>query len=535
MLEKFFDEKFRDKVLLLRDGVAYTYGEVKDFISRYSLEGTKQNVVIFGEDNFLFIIRFLASVFSRKNIYILPDKTRVKSLNFDYDILDDLTTNNLSQASKNICFDEVRPEEVFVNFCTSGSGGEPKIIKKTLQNLISEADGIKNELKLAENEQIIVKSSTTLGHLFGVTFHLMLSLRCGFIIDTEPVCFPENLNEGNAIFVSTPTFLKMTEKFGVPFTIPPKLIVSAGSKLEEKVFKALQKKSLVTEIYGSTETGIIAYKTNPTEDFKIFKDVCVTPVGQRTKVVSEYIYGKEAEIGDEVEVFAGTLNLKSRTDRIIKVYEKRVSADELENILSDNELVKASYIFKHKDKVACLCALSDKGKEFLLKNGVPKLTKLLKQHMKNFSDVIPQKWKFIDAIPMSMTGKTDVNLIRHIFSVNLSFPIILDKDESENSVVYKILFYGQCDFFEGHFPEFKLLPGVVQLYYAKEFANQYFKLKLGAGQWKKIKFSNIIPPDSVVYLKLEKTQKNVMYEYYSDEDKYASGMFLCENIFKEAK
>ena len=48
-----------------------------------------------------------------------------------------------------------------------------------------------------------------------------------------------------------------------------------------------------------------------------------------------------------------------------------------------------------------------------------------------------------------------------------------------------------------------------------------------------IKFSNVIIPDSVVNLRLEKNNKQVLYEYYSDDKKYASGVFLCENTLQE--
>ena len=126
-------------------------------------------------------------------------------------------------------------------------------------------------------------------------------------------------------------------------------------------------------------------------------------------------------------------------------------------------------------------------------------------------------------------------MIEHFFNLKLSLPIILDRIIQGDSIEYKIFFYNQCNFFKGHFPQFKLLPGVVQLYYAKEFANVHFNLTLGEGQWKKIKFSNIIEPDSIVHLKLEKSEKHVSYEYYSDTKKYASGMFICDNVFKELK
>ena len=82
-----------------------------------------------------------------------------------------------------------------------------------------------------------------------------------------------------------------------------------------------------------------------------------------------------------------------------------------------------------------------------------------------------------------------------------------------------------------HFPEFKLTPGVVQLYLAKEFANAHFGLDIGKGQIKRIKFSNIIEPDTVLYLNIVKTDKQVLYEYYSDEQKYSSGAFDIVSIF----
>ena len=72
------------------------------------------------------------------------------------------------------------------------------------------------------------------------------------------------------------------------------------------------------------------------------------------------------------------------------------------------------------------------------------------------------------------------------------------------------------------------------MYFAKEAANAHFNLNLGQGQWKRIKFSNIIKPDDIVFLKLEKNEKQVTYEYFSNEKHYSSGVFLCENIFNKA-
>ena len=132
---------------------------------------------------------------------------------------------------------------------------------------------------------------------------------------------------------------------------------------------------------------------------------------------------------------------------------------------------------------------------------------------------------------MNDMGKTDKSFINHLFNMKLSLPVILERRADTTSVTYKIFFYNRCNFFKGHFNEFPLVPGVFQIYFAKELANYHYKLNLGQGQWKRIKFSNIIKPDSIINLRLEKTEKNVNFEYYSDDVKYASGTFLCENIF----
>ena len=155
--------------------------------------------------------------------------------------------------------------------------------------------------------------------------------------------------------------------------------------------------------------------------------------------------------------------------------------------------------------------------------------------MLKYSEIIPQRWKYIDEIPMNVIGKVNKQLIEHIFNVNVSLPLILDREITQNSITYKMYFYNKCNFFKGHFPEFKLVPGVVQLYFAKELSNSHFNLNIREGQWKRIKFSNIIEPDKIIYLKLKKDEKNVSYEYYYEEKKYSSGVFSCENVFKEIK
>ncbi|MBO6257394.1 AMP-binding protein [bacterium] len=529
MPDIFATNKYDDKIAVNNGDKRYTYSELKKLIASeiFYITDKKRNVVITEENNFDFIIQFLASIFCKKNIYLISDRKRLNTLDLEYDILDTNTKTDINDYK----FPEINPKEIIINFYTSGSSDKPKNIKKSLYNLICEAEDIGKEFNL-KNKNLTFVSTTTMTHLFGMTFHLMTPLYNGQIIGTKTVSYPENVEKENTVLVTTPTFLSAIPKFEVPFKIPPEYIISAGSKLDEKIFEKLEKQSKIIEIYGSTETGVIAHKTHYSDDFKLFKNVKLKINADNAEVESEYFYESKIAINDRVELNNNLLKIKNRTDRLFKIYDKRVNADELEQNLKLCEFVKNCYILKHSDKLACLCALSKSGQEYLLKNNITNLTKKLKQHLNKYSQIIPQKWKYIDQIPMTKSGKINKDLITGLFDLNLSLPVILDRQLSENRVIYKIFFYRQCNFFKGHFDEFKIVPGVVQLYIAKELANMYFNLSLGQGQIKRIKFSNIIEQDCIVNLKLEHNEKQVYYEYYSDNEKYASGTFLCENIFK---
>ena len=252
--------------------------------------------------------------------------------------------------------------------------------------------------------------------------------------------YPEDINKNDTIFVSSPTFLNSVSKFDIPFKVCPKYIISAGSKLDSHVFKYLEKNSNVIEIYGSTESGVVAHKEHYNSDLTLFKNVSLKVNDDFIEVKSNYLFGESAILNDKIELIGNTLKFKNRTDRMFKIYEKRICAYEVEDKLKNNSFVKDCYVLKTEDKLSCLCALSEEGKEYFIKNGIVSITKELKNYLINHFEIIPQRWKFIDEIPLNQSGKINKKLIEHIFSVNLSLPVILDRTLSKDSVTYKVLF-----------------------------------------------------------------------------------------------
>lgn len=529
MLELFTSSKDDNKIVVIKNDKEFTLSDLKRKIVSLTeeLKGKNQNIVILNSNNFNFIIQFFASVFSKKNIYLVADEKRLNDIDFEYDI----APCDFSHEVEDYKFPNIDIQNTIINFYTSGSTGTAKCIKKSLFNLIREAQDLGAEFNIDKDYTVI--STTSMCHLFGLTFHLMFPFCNGLKIGTDIISIPENVTLENCVLVSTPAFLSRLQKYDIPFSTPPKYIITAGSKLAETVFEHLEKSSNIIEIYGSTESGVIANKTHFNAPFKLFPNVEINITENNVEVISDYVFDKRTTINDKVELKNRELYIKSRTDRLFKINEKRICADELENKLKLNEFVKDCYITKHGEKLVCLCALSPLGQKFLLEKDIYTLTKNLKQYLFKHFEIIPQRWKFIDTIPMTQTGKINKVLIEHLFSLNLSLPVILNRVVNADSITYEIFFYNQCNFFNGHFPEFKLVPGVLQLYLAKELANSHFNLNLGEGQWKRIKFSNIIEPDSIINLKLERNEKQISYEYYSESKKYASGIFLCNNVFKE--
>ena len=103
----------------------------------------------------------------------------------------------------------------------------------------------------------------------------------------------------------------------------------------------------------------------------------------------------------------------------------------------------------------------------------------------------------------------------------------------ENEIVLELAIPSECDFFDGHFDEVKLLPAVGQFEIITRFAAKYFGLKKSVSSIKRIKFSAPVLPDTQVILAMKYTaQKNTVSFVFSDsadtEKVYSTGSFKVE-------
>lgn len=421
-----------------------------------------------------------------------------------------------------------------ITFKTGGTSENTKNVDKSFNNLKIECEDIFKALNIPK--ELTFTTTTTPEHLFGFTFYLMLPYFFNYKRTQKRINYPEDISIDNAVLITTPSFLQAMKKYGVKPIVNLKIIITAGAELKQDVFKYAQSISdRVIEIYGSTETGVIGFRENYNDKFRKFDGIEIIETNNDyTRINTKYSKENIVQIEDRIEYSNNEIVFLGRSGRVLKVLEKRISAEEMENELKKSNFVKECFCFEHGDKIATLVVLEKEGIDFAIKYGTKKLSSFLKNSICDKFEILPSKWRYWDEIPRNIKGKIDKTTIKELFEINLSLPLITEGFVDGNVALYELCFLRDSNFFKGHFENLPILAGVVQLFYANFFAQKAFGIDCRAGQIRRIKFSNIIRPDKRIHLYLKKTDKGVLYKFEQNEDfTYSSGLLPLENILKE--
>src|SRR5574344_1541202 len=104
--------------------------------------------------------------------------------------------------------------------------------------------------------------------------------------------------------------------------------------------------------------------------------------------------------------------------------------------------------------------------------------------------------------------------------------------KSDNKITLEFCIPATSDFFDGHFPEFKLLPAVAQFEVVTRFSKKYFGTQRYVPRIHRIKFSAPIRPDTTVVLAMEHNVEKETVTYsladaVKPEKVYSSGTFTA--------
>lgn len=388
------------------------------------------------ENSYLFIVALLATLHAGKTP-VIPGHCRVSLLNeqralFDGVLSDKsldwqgaqlIVSSGMATATHEISLPAIR-EDAFVELFTSGSTGQPKRVIKPISRLDRKAALLASRFadRLAGCR---VVASVVPQHLYGLTFRIFLPMTLGLPLHAAMTWYAEQLaalsHEHRYAFISSPAFLKRLDN---QLTPPPvELILSAGGMLpwQDAAQAADWLQVWPDEIYGSTETGVIAWRHRQQDDaaWLPFPGVRFHAENDAFRVFSPLIADDNGLLLDDTLHFeeSGQFRLTGRRGRIVKIEEKRISLGEVEQrLLALDGILEAAVLpvtRGSRQGVGALLVLDDNARERWSKSQELAWRKALRALLEPVA--IPRYWRVVDEIPVNSMNKRVYAQLQELF------------------------------------------------------------------------------------------------------------------------
>jgi 3-hydroxymyristoyl/3-hydroxydecanoyl-(acyl carrier protein) dehydratase len=300
-----------------------------------------------------------------------------------------------------------------------------------------------------------------------------------------------------------------------------------------------------TEIYGSSETGAVAWREQLTTSlWQCLPGVVVdNSRGSRQLCIHSPALADDQglEVSDLGEVHSPTtFSLGGRVDRIAKVGGKRVSLTALETALASHHWVRVARVVPlsaRKNRLGAVIVLEKDGNEALIDRGRRVINSQLRDHIAGPLEPIalPRYWRYVAKLPVNSQGKTTLDALVDLFVEERQsrYPVMIDSEELAPASHYRLHLQIPANlyYFNGHFPGRPVLPGVVQTHWAIHFARELFPDLGEFAGLEAIKFQHIIQPDALVSLDLQwqSVRNKLLFSYQSTHACHSSGRVLFSN------
>ncbi len=427
---------------------------------------------------------------------------------------------------------------------TSGSSGEPKAINKTLLQLQREVDVLERQWGARVGNNAVAVATVSHQHIYGLLFRLLWPLASGRCFHSQMYLSPEPMLKAvaaaPAYWVTSPAQLKRLDELTVWGDIARlAAIFSSGGVLSGGVAKQIEQHcgQQVVEVYGSSETGGIGWR-RPTVDIRWtpFTGISLASSGEgRCQLSSPFLPdAMPSGLDDRIELHDdGLFTLSGRLDRIVKVEEKRLSLDGLEQVLQESDLIAQAHcllLTGKRDRIAAVAVLTEAGKTALWQGRPVMIRALRAQLLQTFDAVVlPRKWLFVEALPLSPQGKIDSALLRQLLASDpLKLPQVLYCRQEGGKVKLELRIQPELAYFDGHFPGQPILPGVAQLAWAEHYGKLFFAIGQPFLTMEVVKFKKIIRPGTLVTMSLElkKDTGKLYFDLYSATESHSSGRLV---------
>jgi acyl-coenzyme A synthetase/AMP-(fatty) acid ligase len=329
------------------------------------------------------------------------------------------------------------PDTPRLELSTSGTSGARRVCVKTVGHLDREVVGHERRWgSLVGGTQAIATVSPQ--HIYGLLFRIAWPLVAGRVFRSDALLHLPDVaaavgDAGTAYLVSTPAHLRrMADSVSLRGLTPAcRVIFSSGGPLDSRTAQGLKAAlgAAPIEVFGSTETGGVAWRQQDDAGdvaWTPLEDVRIVPAGvdPRLHVESPWVGEPEGAftMGDRVAIAPdGRFVLGERSDRIVKIGEKRLALPEMEARLHEHPFVAAVALVvleqRGERRLAGVVVPSAQGTAMLREAGARGLGAILRRWLETHWDrvVLPRAWRFVDQLPEDTQGKTSVAALRAMF------------------------------------------------------------------------------------------------------------------------
>ncbi|MDO9616593.1 MAG: AMP-binding protein [Pseudomonas sp.] len=432
-----------------------------------------------------------------------------------------------------------------LTLCTSGSSGEAKLIDKSLRQLANEVVALE-QLWGEQLGSATILGSVATQHIYGLLFRVLWPLCAGRVFLRRAQPFPEDLQRESLAtgtdfaWVASPALLKrMGDNLNWPALRAVRQVFSSGGALPSETAAELHELlgQWPTEIYGSSETGGIAWR----QGGELWTPFAGIELGQNGEgalhLTSPYLpAGHREQTADAVELQAdGRFALRGRLDRIIKLEEKRISLPMLEQALSSHEWLsdaRLGVVQEGRAYLGALVALSPAGLHALRNQGRKTVSETLRRHLAGHCEAIalPRRWRLLAQLPYTNQGKLAQATVEALLAAPRPTQVEpLSAVEQDGEWQLELVVPLDLAHFTGHFPQTPVLPGVVQVDWAQQLARRLIKgLPPRFSGMEVLKFQQLVRPGDQLQLTLrfDAARGKLYFAFRNGEAPCSSGRIL---------
>lgn len=320
------------------------------------------------------------------------------------------------------------PADATITFFTSGSSGEPKVIRKLVSQLMLEASMLEQTFGTKIPATALVAATVPANHIYGFLFRLLWPLSSGRAMYQPTVDYYETLQciQQPYFLVSSPAHLSRFENLQ-SLPLKPLHISSSGGPLALDTSNRIQRELgfAPIEVFGSTETGGIAWREGQQEQrpWQLFSGIKMRQNSAGCLVIQSPYVSETTwiETQDKIEALdARRFHLRGRADRIVKLAEKRVSLPEMEAFCEQHSVVKEArlaLLSSVRPTLGAVLVLSPEGQKALEQSGKHVFKQRFRDYLCQRFDrvVVPRKFRYVTRLPSDDRGKVSEQKVQELF------------------------------------------------------------------------------------------------------------------------